>query len=134
MPYVTADDGAQIYYRDLGSCGPRVILSHDWPLSSDSWQAAAVFLAERGHRVIAHDRRGHGRSSQTWHGNDIDGYADDLACLIRRLDLRAVTLVGHGAGGGEVVRYLSRYGAGRVLRLVLVAAVAVRFMRRRARR
>lgn len=123
MPYVTADDGAQIYYQDHGTEGPPVILSHGWPLSSDAWSAAAVFLAEHGFRVIAHDRRGHGRSSQTWYGNDMDSWADDLACLVRRLDLHDLTLVGHGAGGGEVVRYVGRHGTGRVDQVVLVSAV-----------
>ncbi|GIH27575.1 non-heme chloroperoxidase [Acrocarpospora phusangensis] len=124
MPYVTADDGARIFYKDWGNDdGSPVLLSHGWPLNSDAWEAAALFLARHGHRAVAHDRRGHGRSSQTWHGNEMDTYADDLACLIDHLDLRDLTLVGHSTGGGEVVRYLGRYGSGRVARLVLVSAV-----------
>ncbi|MFI8524789.1 alpha/beta fold hydrolase [Promicromonospora sukumoe] len=123
MPYVTADDGAEIFYRDWGTDGTPVLLSHGWPLSSDAWEAAALFLAERGHRVIAHDRRGHGRSSQTWQGNEMDTYADDLAVLVDALDLRDLTLVGHSTGGGEIVRYIGRHGTSRVARLVLVSAV-----------
>lgn len=123
MPYITTEDGSQIFYRDFGTTGTPVVLSHGWPLNSDSWEAAAVFLAGHGHRVIAHDRRGHGRSTQTWHGNEMDTYADDLATLIHTLDLRQITLVGHSTGGGEIVRYLSRHGNDRVAKLVLVAAV-----------
>ena len=88
MPFITADDGAQIFYKDWGTTGTPVILSHGWPLNADAWEAAALFLAGHGHRAIAHDRRGHGRSSQTWHGNEMDTYADDLATLIETLDLR----------------------------------------------
>ncbi len=88
MPFITADDGAQIFYKDWGNSGTPVILSHGWPLNADAWEAAALFLAGHGHRAIAHDRRGHGRSSQTWHGNEMDTYADDLATLIETLDLR----------------------------------------------
>ena len=123
MPYVTVDDGAQIYYRDYGVDGSPVVLSHGWPLSSDAWEAAARFLAEHGHRAIAHDRRGHGRSSQTWLGNEMDTYADDLASLLDTLDLQDATLVGHSTGGGEIVRYVGRHGTGRVAKLVLVSAV-----------
>ena len=123
MPYVTTDDGARVFFKDWGSGGTPVILSHGWPVNSDAWDAAARFLAEHGHRVIAHDRRGHGRSTQTWDGNEMDSYADDLACLIAHLDLTGLTLVGHSAGGGEVVRYLGRHGSGRVAKLVLVSAV-----------
>jgi len=123
MSSFLTDDGAEIFYRDWGTEGSPVVLSHGWPLSSDAWEAAALFLAEHGHRAIAHDRRGHGRSSQTWNGNDMDTYADDLACLITTLDLRDVTLVGHSTGGGEIVRYVGRHGTGRVAKLVLVAAV-----------
>ena len=100
-----------------------MILSHGWPLNADAWDAAALFLAEHGHRAIAHDRRGHGRSSQTWNGNEMDTYADDLACLIEHLDLTELTLVGHSTGGGEIVHYLGRHGIGRVAKLVLVSAV-----------
>ena len=124
MPFVTADDGAQIFYKDWGGTqGAPVLLSHGWPLNSDAWDAAALFLANRGHRAIAHDRRGHGRSSQTWNGNEMDTYADDLARLIDVLDLRDLTLVGHSTGGGEIVHYVGRHGTSRVARLVLVSAV-----------
>jgi non-heme chloroperoxidase len=123
MPFVTADDGAQIFYRDWGTDGSPVLLSHGWPLNSDAWEAAALFLADNGHRAIAHDRRGHGRSSQTWHGNGMDTYADDLACLVENLDLSGLTLVGHSTGGGEVVRYIARHGTARVAKVVLVSAV-----------
>lgn len=129
MPYVTTDDGAQIFYKDWGAGGSPVLLSHGWPLSSDAWEAAALFLAQHGHRVIAHDRRGHGRSSQTWSGNEMDTYADDLACLVDTLDLRDLTLVGHSTGGGEIVRYVGRYGTERVARLVLVSAVPPMMLR-----
>ena len=123
MPYVTADDGARIFYKDWGVEGTPVILSHGWPLNADAWEATALFLAEHGHRAIAHDRRGHGRSSQTWDGNEMDTYADDLACLVDALDLSDLTLVGHSTGGGEVVHYVGRHGTARVARLVLVSAV-----------
>ena len=123
MPFVTADDGAQIFYKDWGSGGSPVILSHGWPLNADAWEAAALFLAAHGHRAIAHDRRGHGRSSQTWYGNEMDTYADDLATLIDTLDLREVTLVGHSTGGGEIVHYVGRHGSDRIAKLVLVSAV-----------
>ena len=103
--------------------GTPVVLSHGWPLNADAWEAAARFLADHGHRVIAHDRRGHGRSSQTWNGNEMDTYADDLAGLIEHLDLTELTLVGHSTGGGEIVRYVGRHGTDRVARLVLVSAV-----------
>lgn len=123
MPFVTADDGAEIFYRDYGDGGSPVVLSHGWPLSSDAWEATARFLAEHGHRVIAHDRRGHGRSTQTWHGNEMDTYADDLACLVDALELTDLTLVGHSTGGGEIAHYVGRHGSARVARLVLVSAV-----------
>ncbi|PXA68275.1 alpha/beta fold hydrolase [Cryobacterium arcticum] len=123
MPFITAEDGAQIFYKDWGTDAAPVILSHGWPLNADAWDATARFLAEHGHRVIAHDRRGHGRSSQTWHGNTMDSYADDLACLIEFLDLTGITLVGHSTGGGEIVRYIGRHGTQRVAKLVLVSAV-----------
>lgn len=122
MPFVTTEDGAQIFYRDWGvECSP-VLLSHGWPRNADAWEAAALFLARNGHRAITHDRRGHGRSSQTWHGNEMDTYADDLATLIDALDLQDLTLVGHSTGGGEIVRYIGRHGTHRVAKLVLVAA------------
>ena len=123
MPTVTTEDGAQIFYKDWGSGGTPVILSHGWPLNADAWDSAALFLAEHGHRVITHDRRGHGRSTQTWGGNEMDTYADDLATLIEALDLRDLTLVGHSTGGGEIVHYVGRHGSDRVARLVLVSAV-----------
>ena len=123
MPFVTADDGAQIFYKDWGIEGNPVLLSHGWPRNADAWDAAALFLGTHGHRVVAHDRRGHGRSSQTWHGNEMDTYADDLATLLNTLDLTDVTLVGHSTGGGEIVRYLARHGSSRIAKLVLVSAV-----------
>ena len=122
MPYVTTADGAQIHYKDWGT-GRPVVLAHGWPLNADSWEAQQLFLAEHGFRTIAHDRRGHGRSTQTWHGNDMDTYADDLAALMDTLDLRDVTLVGFSTGGGEVARYVGRHGTSRVSQLVLVSAV-----------
>ena len=122
MPAITTRDGAEILYKDWGD-GPPVVLSHGWPLNSDSWEAQQLFLAESGFRAIAHDRRGHGRSTQTWDGNEMDSYADDLAELIDALDLRDVTLVGFSTGGGEVLRYIARHGSERVAGLVLVSAV-----------
>ena len=123
MPHITTDDGSQIFYIDWGGGGPPVLLSHGWPLNSDAWEATARFLSANGHRAVAHDRRGHGRSSRSWNGNEMDTYADDLACLIERLDLTGLTLVGHSTGGGELVRYLARHGSERVAKLVLVSAV-----------
>ncbi|WP_326557350.1 alpha/beta fold hydrolase [Micromonospora sp. NBC_01796] len=120
--YVTTTDGASIFYKDWGA-GRPVVLSHGWPLNADSWEAQALFLAEHGFRVIAHDRRGHGRSTQTWHGNEMDTYADDLATLLDALDLREATLVGFSTGGGEVARYIGRHGTGRVAQAALVSAV-----------
>jgi non-heme chloroperoxidase len=122
MPTITTRDGAEIHYKDWGN-GPPVVLSHGWPLCSDSWEAQMLFLAENGFRCIAHDRRGHGRSTQTWDGNDMDTYADDLAELIDELDLQAVTLIGFSTGGGETARYVGRHGTGRVTGFVLVSAV-----------
>src|ERR1044071_460255 len=122
MSTITMKDGTTIYYKDWGQ-GPVVTLSHGWPLSSDAWDSQMLFLAQHGFRVVAHDRRGHGRSSQSWSGNDMDGYANDLAAVIETLDLTDVTLVGHSTGGGEVTRYISRYGAKRVAAAVLIAAV-----------
>jgi non-heme chloroperoxidase len=122
MGYVTAADGAQIFYKDWGA-GRPVVLSHGWPLNADSWEAQALMLASNGYRVVAHDRRGHGRSTQTWHGNDMDTYADDLAALMDALELREVTLVGFSTGGGEVARYVGRHGTGRVAQIALVSAV-----------
>ena len=115
-------DGTQIYYKDWGS-GPAVVFSHGWPLSADAWEGQMVYLAARGYRCIAHDRRGHGRSSQPWNGNAMDTYADDLAELIDTLDLHGITLVGHSTGGGEVARYTRRHGTTRVAKVVLVGSV-----------
>jgi non-heme chloroperoxidase len=122
MPYITTPDGVEIFYKDWGS-GQPVVLSHGWPLNSDSWEAQQLFLAEHGFRAIAHDRRGHGQSTQVWDGNDMDHYADDLAALLEALDLSDVVLVGFSTGGGEVARYIGRHGAERVARLCLVSAV-----------
>jgi non-heme chloroperoxidase len=122
MSTITASDGTQIYYKDWGQ-GPVVTFSHGWPLSSDAWDGQMLFLAQQGFRVIAHDRRGHGRSSQASSGNDMDGYADDLAAVIEALDLKDATLVGHSTGGGEVARYIGRHGTKRVKKAVLIAAV-----------
>ena len=121
---VTTRDGVQLYYKDWGpKDGPVVTFSHGWPLNSDSWESQMLFLADNGYRVVAHDRRGHGRSSQPWDGNDMDHYADDLAAVIEALDLRQATLVGFSTGGGEVARYIGRHGSGRVGKAVLVSAV-----------
>ena len=122
MSTITTSDGTEIYYKDWGK-GQVVTFSHGWPLSSDAWDGQMLFLAQHGYRVVAHDRRGHGRSSQVSSGNDMNGYADDLAALIEALDLRDVTLVGHSTGGGEVTRYIARHGSQRVAKVVLVAAV-----------
>lgn len=122
--YVVTADGVRLYYKDWGpKNGPVVTFSHGWPLSSDSWEAQMLFLADHGYRVVAHDRRGHGRSSQPWDGNDMDHYADDLAAVINALDLREATLVGFSTGGGEVARYIGRHGTARVKAAVLVSAV-----------
>jgi non-heme chloroperoxidase len=122
MPFITTKDGTQIFYNDLGK-GKPVLFSHGWPLSGDDWERQMLFLAERGYRVIAHDRRSHGRSTQTWDGNHMDQYADDLSELIEKLDLRDLTMVGHSTGGGEVAHYLGRHGTGRVSKAVLLGAV-----------
>jgi non-heme chloroperoxidase len=122
MPTITTKDGTQIYYKDWGQ-GPVVTFSHGWPLSADAWDGQMLFLAQKGFRVVAHDRRGHGRSSQTSSGNDMNGYADDLATVIEALDLMDVTVVGHSTGGGEVARYIGRHGTERVAKAVLIAAV-----------
>jgi len=122
MTTITTKDGTEIYYKDWGK-GPVVTFSHGWPLSSDAWDGQMLFLAQKGFRVVAHDRRGHGRSSQASSGNDMDGYADDLAAVIEALDLKGATLVGHSTGGGEVVRYIARHGTKRVAAVVLIAAV-----------
>jgi non-heme chloroperoxidase len=122
MTTITTTDGTQIYYKDWGT-GQPVVFSHGWPLSADAWEDQMVFLAERGYRCIAHDRRGHGRSSQPWQGNDMDTYADDLATLVAALDLRDVMHVGHSTSGGEVARYIGRHGTQRVAKAVLIGAV-----------
>jgi non-heme chloroperoxidase len=119
---ITTKDGTEIYYKDWG-IGPVVTFSHGWPLSSDAWDGQMLFLVQNGFRVVAHDRRGHGRSSQASSGNDMDGYADDLAAVIEALDLKDATLVGHSTGGGEVVRYIARHGTKRAAKAVLIAAV-----------
>jgi non-heme chloroperoxidase len=119
---ITTKDGTEIYYKDWGK-GPVVTFSHGWPLSSDAWDGQMLFLAQNGFRVVAHDRRGHGRSSQPSSGNDMDGYADDLAAVIEALNLKDAVLVGHSTGGGEVVRYIGRHGKKRVAKAVLIAAV-----------
>ncbi len=119
---ITTKDGAQIYYKDWGAGAP-VVFSHGWPLSADAWDPQLLFLAQHGFRTIAHDRRGHGRSSQPATGNDMNGYADDLAAVLEALDLRDVVLVGHSTGGGEVARYIGRHGTERVAKAVLIAAV-----------
>jgi non-heme chloroperoxidase len=122
MSTITTKDGTQIYYKEWGS-GQPVVFSHGWPLSADAWDDQMLFLGERGYRVIAHDRRGHGRSSQPWNGNDMDTYADDLAALVEALDLKSAVHVGHSTGGGEVARYIGRHGTKRVAKAVLIGAI-----------
>jgi non-heme chloroperoxidase len=122
MPTITTTDGTEIYYKDWGS-GQPIVFSHGWPLSADDWDTQMLFFSKQGFRVIAHDRRGHGRSSQTGGGHDMDHYADDLAALTEHLDLRAAVHVGHSTGGGEVVHYLGRHGESRVSKAVIMSAV-----------
>jgi non-heme chloroperoxidase len=122
MSTVTTKDGTRIYYKDWGS-GRPIVFSHGWPLSADAWDDQMLFLAGHGYRCIAHDRRGHGRSSQPWDGNEMDTYADDLATLVETLDLQRAIHVGHSTGGGEVARYIGRYGTKRVAKAVLIGAV-----------
>ena len=122
MPTITTRDGVQLYYKDWGS-GPPIVFSHGWPLSADAWEDQMLFLASNGFRCIAHDRRGHGRSDQPWKGNDMDSYADDLADLVKALELKRSIHVGHSTGGGEVARYIGRHGTSRVAKAVLISAV-----------
>jgi non-heme chloroperoxidase len=122
MPTFTTKDGTSIYYKDWGT-GQPITFSHGWPLTADAWDAQMLFLGQQGYRVIAHDRRGNGRSSQPWDGNDMDHYADDLAELMNFLNLKNTVMVGHSTGGGEVARYLGRHGASRVSKAVLIGAV-----------
>jgi len=122
MGMITTRDGTQIYFKDWGE-GKPVVFSHGWPLNADSWEGQMLFLASKGYRCIAHDRRGHGRSSQPWNGNDMDTYADDLSELIEKLDLRTAVLIGFSAGGGEVARYVGRHGTKRLAKAALICAV-----------
>ncbi len=122
MPTITTKDGAHIYYKDWGK-GQPIVFSHGWPLTADDWDGQMLFFGQQGYRVIAHDRRGHGRSTQTWDGNDMDTYADDLAVLTEKLDLKNAIHVGHSTGGGEVARYIGRHGSKRVGMAVLISAV-----------
>src|SRR6476646_3359206 len=128
MSTITTKDGTEIYYKDWGT-GPVVTFSHGWPLNADAWDGQMLFLAQNGYRVVAHDRRGHGRSSQASSSNDMNGYADDLAAVIEALDLRDVTVVGHSTGGGEVARYIGRHGTARVAKAVLISAVPPRLLK-----
>ncbi len=122
MAMMTTKDGTELYYKDWGT-GQPIVFSHGWPLNADAFEDQMFFLASRGYRVIAHDRRGHGRSSQPWQGNDMDTYADDLAELVEMLDLGKAIHVGHSTGGGEVARYIGRHGPARVAKAVLIGAV-----------
>src|SRR3954466_15235386 len=128
---ITTKDGTEIYYKDWGT-GRPVVFSHGWPLSADAWEDQMFYLARRGFRCIAHDRRGPGRSSQPWQGNDLDTYADDLAALVEALDLRDAVHVGHSTGGGEVTRYIGRHGTGRVAKAVLMGAIPPLMLRTEA--
>lgn len=122
MSTITTKDGTQIYYKDWGT-GKPVVFSHGWPLSADAWDSQMLFLASHGYRAIAHDRRGHGRSSQPWGGNEMNTYADDLAALVEKLDLKGAVHIGHSTGGGEVARYIGRHGTKRVAKAVLIGAI-----------
>src|SRR6202045_443729 len=122
MNTITIKDGTTIFYKDWGT-GPTVVFSHGWPLNADAWDSQMLFLGQNGYRVVAHDRRGHGRSSQPWNGNDMDTYADDLGALVTLVDLKEAVHVGHSPGGGEVARYIGRHGTKRVAKAVLIGAV-----------
>jgi non-heme chloroperoxidase len=122
MGTITTKDGTKIFYKDWGS-GQPILFSHGWPLTADAWDGQMLFFGQQGYRVVAHDRRSHGRSDQTWNGNNMDQYADDLAELIEKLDLRNIVMIGHSTGGGEVAHYIGRHGSGRVAKVVLVGAV-----------
>jgi non-heme chloroperoxidase len=122
MPVVTTADGTQLFYKDWGT-GQPIVFSHGWPLSSDAWDTQMLFFGSRGYRVVAHDRRGHGRSTQTWNGNNMDTFADDLGAVMEALDLKDVILVGHSIGAGEVARYIGRHGISRISKLVLIGTV-----------
>ncbi|MEO5859260.1 MAG: alpha/beta hydrolase, partial [Pyrinomonadaceae bacterium] len=122
MPTITTTDGTEIFYKDVGT-GQPIVFSHGWPLSSDDWDSQIFYFASRGFRCIAHDRRGHGRSSATWENNEMDTYSDDLAELTAKLDLKDAVHIGHSTGGGEVARYIGRHGTSRVAKAVLIGAV-----------
>jgi non-heme chloroperoxidase len=128
MPHVTTSDGTEIYYKDWGT-GQPIVFSHGWPLTADAWDAQMLFLASRGYRCVAHDRRGHGRSSQPWDGNDMNTYADDLAALVKKLDLKQAIHVAHSTGGGELTRYIGRHGTSRVAKAVLISAIPPRLLK-----
>jgi non-heme chloroperoxidase len=133
MTYVTSNDGARIFYKDWGAKDAQpVVFSHGWPLSADAWDGQMLFMLQQGYRVIAHDRRGHGRSDQTATGNDMDTYADDLAAVIEALDLKNAILVGHSTGGGEISHYVGRHGTARVAKMVLIGAVPPRMAKSEA--
>jgi non-heme chloroperoxidase len=129
MPELTTKDGTKIYFRDWGD-GQPVVFSHGWPLSSDAFEDQMFYLAARGYRCIAHDRRGHGRSSQPWNGNDMDTYADDLAALVKALGLKNAIHVGHSTGGGEIARYIGRHGTKRVTKTILIGSVTPLMVKR----
>ena len=122
MTTITTKDGTHIFYKDWGK-GQPIVFSHGWPLSADAWDNQMLFFGQQGFRVVAHDRRSHGRSDQTWDGNTMNQYADDLAELINKLDLRNIVMIGHSTGGGEVAHYIGRHGTSRVAKVVLVGAV-----------